>query len=36
MQANQTAQQQAAEHSTDGHADYFDKRISLQWPVVTQ
>ena len=30
------AQQQAAEHSPDGHADYFDKRISLQCPVVTQ
>jgi hypothetical protein len=36
MQANQAAQQQAAEHSPDGHADYFDKRISLQWPIVTQ
>lgn len=36
MQANRVAQQQAAEHSPDGHADYFDKRISLQWPVVTQ
>jgi len=36
MQANQRAQQQAAESSPDGHADYFDKRISLQWPVVTQ
>jgi hypothetical protein len=36
IQANRVAQQQAAEHSPDGHADYFDKRISLQWPVVTQ
>jgi hypothetical protein len=36
MQANRVAQQQAGEHSPDGHADYFDKRISLQWPAVTQ
>jgi hypothetical protein len=36
MQANRVAQQQAAESSPDGHADYFDKRLSLQWPVVTQ
>lgn len=36
MQANRVAQQQAVEHSPDGHADYLDKRISLQWPVVTQ
>lgn len=35
MQANQVAQQQAAQHSPDGQADYFDQRISLQWPVVT-
>ena len=36
MQANQVAQQQAAQHSPDGHTDYLDKRISLQWPVVTR
>lgn len=36
MQANQVAQQQAQEHSPDGHAHYLDKRISLQWPVVTR
>lgn len=36
VQANWVAQQQAAENLPDGHADYFDKRISLQWPVVTQ
>ena len=36
MQANQVAQQQAQEHSPDGHAGYLDKRISLQWPVVTR
>lgn len=36
MQANQVAQQQAGEHSPDGHAHYFDKRISLQWLVVTR
>lgn len=36
MQANQVAQQQATENSPDGHADYFGKRISLQWPVVTR
>ena len=36
MQANRVAQQHAAEHSPDGQTDYFEKRISLQWPVVTQ
>ncbi len=36
MQANRVAQQHAAEHSHDGQTDYFEKRISLQWPVVTQ
>jgi hypothetical protein len=36
MQANRVAQQQAAEHSPKGSDDYFDKRIRLQWPFVTQ
>jgi hypothetical protein len=35
-QADLVAQEQGAEQSPDGQADYFDKRISLQWPVVTQ
>lgn len=34
MQANQLAQQQAAARSPNGHADYFDKCISLQWPLL--
>ena len=36
IQANRVAQQQAVGHSTNGHDDYFDKCISLQWPGVTQ
>jgi coenzyme F420-reducing hydrogenase alpha subunit len=36
MQADRVTQQQAQEQSTDGQAGYFDKRISLQWPVVTR
>ena len=36
MQASLVAQQQAAEHSPDGQAEYFDKRVSLQWPAVTR
>ncbi len=36
MQANRVAQQQAAEHSPKGSDDYFDKRIRLQQPFVTQ
>jgi hypothetical protein len=36
MQADREAQQQAAEYCTDGHADYFDKRIRLPWQSVTQ
>ena len=36
MQANQLAQEQAAQQDPDGHAAYFDKRISLLWPVVTR
>ena len=36
MQANRVAQQQAQQHSPDGQADYFEKRISLQWFSVTQ
>jgi hypothetical protein len=36
MQADRVTQQQAQEQSSDGQADYFDKRISLQWPGVTQ
>jgi hypothetical protein len=36
MQASRVAQQQAAEHSPRGPDDFFDKRISLQWPDVTQ
>jgi hypothetical protein len=36
MQANRLAQEQIAQQSPDGHAAYFDKRISLQWPVVTR
>jgi len=36
MQANRVAQEQAAEHSPDGQTDYFEKRISLPWQVVTQ
>ena len=36
MQTDRLAQQQAAEYCPDGQADYFDKRISLQWPGVTQ
>lgn len=35
MHANRVAQEQAAEQSHDGQADYFDKRISLQWLAVT-
>jgi hypothetical protein len=36
MQANRVAQQQAAGHSPDGLADYFDERISLPWSAVTR
>jgi len=36
MQANRVAQQQAAEHCPDGQTDYFERRISLLWPAVTQ
>ena len=36
MQADRVTQQQAQDQSSDGQADYFDKRISLQWPGVTQ
>lgn len=36
MQADRLAQEQAAAQSPDGQTDYFDKRISLQWPVVTR
>jgi hypothetical protein len=35
-QADLVTQKQADEHSPNGQADYFDKRISLQWPVVTR
>jgi len=36
MQASRAAQQQAAEHSPNGPDDFFDKRLHLQWPDVTQ
>ena len=36
MQANLLAQEQAAQQDPDGQAAYFDKRISLLWPVVTR
>ena len=36
MQADQLAQEQAAQQSPDGHAAYFEKQISLLWPVVTR
>ena len=36
MQANHLAQEQAAQQDPDGQAAYFDKRISLLWPVVTR
>ena len=36
MQADQLAQEQAAQQSPDSHAAYFEKQISLLWPVVTR
>ena len=36
MQANRLAQEQAQQQSPDGQAAYFDKQISLLWPVVTR
>jgi hypothetical protein len=36
MQASRVAQQQAAKHSPNGPDDFFDKRLHLQWPDVTQ
>ncbi|MEI8325709.1 MAG: hypothetical protein WCH44_10175 [Betaproteobacteria bacterium] len=36
MQADRLAQERAAQQYPDGHAAYFDMRISLLWSVVTR
>lgn len=36
QQADLLAQEQGAQQSPHGQADYFDKRISLQWQAITR